>query len=351
MPMHPALEQHALLGVLELLFGADPEAALAGLRSAGFIDAGNLPRWQAELARPQYRRGRDDLVATAKLMLDPLAAASGKLSCKEPLAVLGNLQPLLAAAGRLIGPGPALEGATVLDYGAGIFYSLSSAVILYANGCREAIAYEPFALQRAHIVASLHELLRAMLVDPARFCLFGQSPLQLKTRLASLELGGVEAGLQALEAGESEDLSLGGVRLIKSRAALAPASVDLVFSNSVLEHVDSLADELAWQRQLLRPQGLCCHTVDFVDHRHYYDRSVHPLAMYGDGVLDGINGLRPSQMEALFLAAGFECLKMQRLSLPAALHLPAEQSLAPRFAALSRHDFYEWINGYVLRPR
>lgn len=350
MPMHPAVESYALFPLLETLFSDARGAALERLVEQGFVAEQARGHWEAELQKPQYNKGIADLLALTKLMVDPKAAAQGKLASKEPLVVLSHLRPLMGAASQL-GHDYSLEGIrqrTIMDFGGGIYYPLSTAVVLHANGYRQAISYEPFEIKIDFAVASLFELLRAMFETPARFCFSGIEAQEMKYNLARLDFEGLADKLARLNRHEVDHIDLGGVLLANRRDAVAPASVDTIFSNSVLEHVGDLADELAWHQRILRPNGMCFHTVDFVDHRYYFDNTLNAMEMYYDGVLDEVNGLRPSQMEALFLGAGFACGKYNKLALPAQFVDP-QRPMTPAFAALPQHDVFEWVNGYMLR--
>src|SRR4029077_3572224 len=53
-----------------------------------------------------------------------------------------------------------------------------------------------------------------------------------------------------------------------THSALAAESVDVVFSNLVLEHVTpaALVGILRESRRILRPGGVCWHNIDFTDH-------------------------------------------------------------------------------------
>lgn len=61
--------------------------------------------------------------------------------------------------------------------------------------------------------------------------------------------------------------------------ALPAASVDVVFSNSVLEHVppDVIRQLMKESCRVLRPGGLAIHAVNCGDHYAYFDRSITPI--------------------------------------------------------------------------
>ena len=58
--------------------------------------------------------------------------------------------------------------------------------------------------------------------------------------------------------------------------AVEDASVDVVFSNSVLEHVPRaiIAELMREARRVLRPGGIAMHSVNCGDHYAYFDRSI-----------------------------------------------------------------------------
>lgn len=64
-----------------------------------------------------------------------------------------------------------------------------------------------------------------------------------------------------------------------TRTGLADASIDLVFSNSVLEHVPApvLAALMQETRRVLTPDGLALHNVNCGDHYAYFDRGITPI--------------------------------------------------------------------------
>lgn len=64
-----------------------------------------------------------------------------------------------------------------------------------------------------------------------------------------------------------------------TQTGLPDRSVDLVFSNSVLEHVPVSVLQAMMQeaQRILRPGGLALHNVNCGDHYAYFDRSITPI--------------------------------------------------------------------------
>lgn len=101
----------------------------------------------------------------------------------------------------------------------------------------------------------------------------GTSPATVRERWATWEaLGDGQAVLDAagIEYRAPADATSCG---------LADGSLDLVFSNSVLEHVpSSILDALMVEaRRVLVPAGLALHCVNCGDHYAYFDRSITPI--------------------------------------------------------------------------
>ena len=60
---------------------------------------------------------------------------------------------------------------------------------------------------------------------------------------------------------------------------LPDGSVDVIFSNSVLEHVpaDAILRIMRESRRILRPGGLAIHSANCGDHYAYFDKSITPI--------------------------------------------------------------------------
>ena len=112
---------------------------------------------------------------------------------------------------------------------------------------------------------------------------------------------------------------------------LPPDSVDIVFSNSVLEHVsagtiDGMMRESA---RLLTPGGVVVHSVNCGDHYAYFDRRITPINYltyserewrFWNNRLQYQNRLRPSDFVALAERAGLTVVRE--------LHRPRAELLA-----------------------
>jgi SAM-dependent methyltransferase len=102
-----------------------------------------------------------------------------------------------------------------------------------------------------------------------------------------------------------------------SASGIQDDSIDVVFSNSVLEHVveRDIARIMEESRRILRKGGLVIHDVNCGDHYAYFDRSITPInyLSYSDrewafwnNRLQYQNRLRPADFIRLAHAAGLE---------------------------------------------
>ena len=116
-----------------------------------------------------------------------------------------------------------------------------------------------------------------------------------------------------------------------SQSELADNSVDIVFSNNVLEHVppEPIRRILDEGRRILKPGGLSIHSVNCGDHYAYFDKSITFVNYltysaeewkFWDNDLLYQNRLRPSDFIAMVERAGLE--------VPLAFHKPHPRSLA-----------------------
>jgi SAM-dependent methyltransferase len=222
-----------------------------------------------------------------------------------------------------------LTGKDVMDFGAGQFSPISVAVVLYVNGARSVVAFEPGGFLKGnwqdYVKTSTKELVADILMHPQTYALSPDArPEMIRRRLADI----------AFERLTGEDvMELGPIRLVKSFAfAENAASLDLILSTSVFEHVQSFEHEIRNHLAALRAGGVSINRVDFTDHRHKQPEFA-PFGFYRDGVRFGCNLLRVSDLESAARSAGASYeIKDRRL---------AEESVVDRATLLERFAQYD----------
>ena len=130
---------------------------------------------------------------------------------------------------------------------------------------------------------------------------------------------------------------------------LPAASVDVVFSNSVLEHVPGpvIARCFAEARRMLRPGGVMFHSVNCGDHYAYVDRRVHQLNYLQfsdaewrrwDNKFLYQNRLRAIDFTCMARAAGFAIEVDTSRAHPTRLQQLNAIAVHPQFARYSREQ-------------
>jgi SAM-dependent methyltransferase len=246
----------------------------------------------------------------------PLIRSRGSLGMDGDLdavvGVLNRLAPGLSALGGGVG------GRRLLELGPGRTAELSGAFVLAgaasAVGMDTIVQTPPEASGREHYSGLVERLGRE---DARPFVeAAGSTPERLRQRYA--ELGGAEW--------PSRFDAFDGARL-----PLEDASVDLVVSKSVLEHVplQGVPGLLSELHRVLRPGGGMVHVIDLRDHMHVMgDRAVQgdwlDALRYPEWLFNAmfsrrstaINRLREPQWRELVRAAGFEAARWELTRFP-----------------------------------
>jgi SAM-dependent methyltransferase len=131
-----------------------------------------------------------------------------------------------------------------------------------------------------------------------------------------------------------------------ARTGLAARSVDLVYSNSVLEHVppDGIRELLAEARRILRPGGIVAHCVACNDHYAHFDRRISFVnyLRYSEAEwtrwnndIHFQNRLRARDILDLVREGGFEPVTVRTATRAGSLEALSRFTVAPEFARLS----------------
>jgi SAM-dependent methyltransferase len=204
-------------------------------------------------------------------------------------------------------------GPVFLNFGAGDRNPLALPLLAALAGASRAISLEPGPVRAEIATVTLQETLWDVVRDPAAY------------GLEAADLGRLRASLDAdaLARGDSLSAILARGRLELSRepgetAALPSASVDLVYSRSVLEHVIEIEAAMVRLVEALKPGGVMLHDIA-LDAHDLYD----PLALYyaerssAPGEFAALNGWRLSDYLRLFdrLGCAVEVLRTETVPL------------------------------------
>ncbi len=124
-------------------------------------------------------------------------------------------------------------------------------------------------------------------------------------------------------------------------AVIQPQTVDMIYSQAVLEHIDNLPDVYAAMRSWLKPNGVMSHQIDYRCHGKADAWNGHWT--YSDAAWKVIVGRRSyllnrtphSEHVRLLAEAGFQVVEESLVRSPSELERAA---LAPRFKQLSSED-------------
>jgi SAM-dependent methyltransferase len=125
---------------------------------------------------------------------------------------------------------------------------------------------------------------------------------------------------------------------------LPDAAVDIIFSNSVLEHIaaDLLPAMMQESRRVLRPGGLAIHSANCGDHYAYFDRHITPINYltytadqwrFWNNRLLHQNRLRPQDFIEAAEAAGLDVVLRKFKPRPDLLEALPRLNIAPEFLA------------------
>jgi SAM-dependent methyltransferase len=235
-----------------------------------------------------------------------------------------------------------VAGSTFIEIGTGWYPTFP--FCLYLAGAGRVYTYDLNRLLKPDMTAQLADRLQAHLALIATES--GKSIDQVETAHAAL--------VQSMSRGMSLARATGNVVDYRAPAdasttTLLSGSVDVVFSNSVLEHVPGSVIEalFAESMRVLRPGGIMFHSVNCGDHYAYTDRSIDQLhyLQYSDSEWERWNNeflyqnrLRAKDFTEMATRAGF----VLELDTSRASHERLQQldaiAVDPSFARYSREQ-------------
>jgi SAM-dependent methyltransferase len=206
---------------------------------------------------------------------------------------------------RLRAPKPPVKGATYLELGCGSINPLGVMFLFKMLGARQAIAIDPDPVENASRARQgLAQAADRLLESSGQ--IVGRYPITRDEILQNLR--GID--LERLRAGDAAELEPSLVYRNESAYAVSveDQSVDVVLSNSFLEHVEDIDGVIAEMARVTRPGGFGVHSIDGNDHRIYGDGGIHSLDFLrqeAGGMVHGSNRIRPLEFPALFARRGF----------------------------------------------
>src|SRR5687768_11070205 len=165
-----------------------------------------------------------------------------------------------------------VEAAAMVEIGTGWYPTFP--FCLYLAGVGHVYTFDLNRLLKDDMVHLLADRLAAHVALIAKES--GRSEDEVKAEQVALT--------SAITSGASPAKATGGIVDYRapadaSQTSLLADSIDVVFSNSVLEHVPKPVIEacFAEAKRVLKPGGIMVHSVNCGDHYAYTDRSIHQL--------------------------------------------------------------------------
>jgi SAM-dependent methyltransferase len=145
-----------------------------------------------------------------------------------------------------------------------------------------------------------------------------------------------------------------------SHSGLSDQSVDIVFSNSVLEHVtaDALPVIMQETRRILRPTGVAVHCVACNDHYAHFDRSISYVNYLRfsaeewrrwNNSFQYQNRLRAPDFLRVAANNGFDVIAAEQCVRPGVEHALTTLPIAPEFSRYSREELAATTVNFVCR--
>lgn len=256
----------------------------------------------------------------------------------------------LVLAGHMRELGCPIAGTTLLEIGTGRFPALPLAFAL--TGARRCFTYDIDPLLDWRLTRRMCKRFAIHLAGIA--ARLGLSEGQVRERWGCLARAGtLDEFLRAaaIEYRAPADAAATG---------LPPASVDVVFSNSVLEHVDraAIGPLMRETRRVLRPGGMAIHSVNCGDHYAHFDSSltqIHYLRFperawrVWNNSLQYQNRLRPDDFLELAEREGLQIVLNRQQPRPELLARFEAFPIAPEFRHYSRAQLCTTSVDFVAR--
>ena len=225
--------------------------------------------------------------------------------------------------------GQSIQDLETMEIGSG--WAMIVPLVFWLNGQRSCHTYDLSHLVDPALLQKAMRRLAKLCADPA--ALESHRPFTLRPERGALFRQLVEARTDAIELLERCEIHY-HAPADAGETPHADGSLDLVFSNNVLEHVppDAIRRLFREARRTLKSGGWMLHVIDPSDHFAHDDGSISPINFltYSEADFARFNNsfgfqnrLRGAQHRQLMEEAGFEILHWEsRLNAAAQEHLP-----------------------------
>jgi SAM-dependent methyltransferase len=235
--------------------------------------------------------------------------------------------------------GFSLSGSVLVEIGTGWYPALP--ICFSIAGVKRVITYDAVRHLDASLTFRMIAVLETHLDSIAEDC--GTSSAEVRMRYQKLVHAKDVYAL--LRCAEVEYRAPTDARITE----LPSNSVDLVYSNSVMEHVprDEIRDIMKESVRILRPGGLALHNIACNDHYAFTDRRISFVNYlqfsesqwrWWNNSFQYQNRLRPSEFLELAAKAGLNVIYKQIAVRPGTADALAKIQLAPEFRRFSSED-------------
>ena len=245
-----------------------------------------------------------------------------------------------------------MAGAVYLDVGCGSIQPFGRMFAHVLAGARTAYCLELDPVQDpVEAVSYLARVVEAVVIDPKT--VFGPYPIKGRDCLANI----ADFDLARLAAGDPGGVPEGRLVYLQRSATdtgLPDGSVDVVVSNSFLEHVPDADAVLAELARVTKPGGYALHGIDASDHRWYarpeLSRLEYLTVASNEPIVFECNRLRIPEFERLFDRHGFD-VKVRWPNPPVPIPPELRERLQPPWRDLPDEELNVCWCSYMLQKR
>lgn len=229
----------------------------------------------------------------------------------DPLWRLGpnRVRGVAREAFEALSPYLSLTGKMYCDLGCGAFHPYGVSTVMFLNGAESTVALDIRSRDDTRAAEAIADLLCEVIAAPEEWIWGENAPDALGSRIRQFDLPALKRG--ELEKG-LRNVPLRHVVADVHANALAPDSIDVMTSKSVLEHFLDFGGAMQRLFHYMSHGGIAAHTIDLRDHRAHGNKQFHWwsfLAESPDWTDGNCNRLRSAEIRSLIEKAGFDILR------------------------------------------